>query len=280
MKFRRSGRLVDMTNYFLSHPHKQIPLTFFSEAYKSAKSSISEDIAIIKEVFEEKRIGTIGTTAGATGGVTFVPTVGRSKTEELIDQLCEELEDSERLLPGGYLYMMDVIGDPLLTLELGRVFASAFRKANVDAVMTMATKGIPLAYAVAGHLNVPVSIVRHEHRITEGSIVSINYVSGSQKRIQTMSLARRSLKPNSNVLIIDDFMKAGGTIRGMMDLVTEFQSTIAGIGVLTEAVHSEEKLVDKYVSLTKLTEVDIKTKKIKVERGNLFDIPFSYEDIK
>ncbi|PIB52540.1 phosphoribosyltransferase family protein, partial [Pseudomonas sp. 2995-1] len=90
--------------------------------------------------------------------------------------------------------------------------------------------------------------------------------------IQTMSLARRSLKPNSHVLIIDDFMKAGGTIRGMMDLVTEFQSTVAGVGVLTEAIHEEEKLVDDYVSLTKLTEMDVKSRKMKVERGTFFDV--------
>ncbi|MBU9710160.1 pur operon repressor [Evansella tamaricis] len=271
MKYRRSGRLVDMTNYFLSHPHQQIPLTYFSEAYKSAKSSISEDLAIIKEVFEVRNVGTLETAAGASGGVTFIPRVDIYATGNLIDQLCERLEDPERLLPGGYIYMMDVIGDPLLTQDLGRIFASRFRSAKVDAVMTMATKGIPLAYAVAAHLNVPVSIVRHEHRITEGSIVSINYVSGSKKRIQTMSLARRSLKPNSNVLIIDDFMKAGGTIRGMMDLVQEFQSNVAGVGVLTESIHEEEKLVNEYVSLTKLTEMNVKSREIKVERGNLFD---------
>ncbi|UCZ53306.1 pur operon repressor [Bacillus shivajii] len=277
MKYRRSGRLVDMTNYFLAHPHHQIPLTYFSEKYESAKSSISEDIGIIKEVFESKNIGTIETAAGATGGVTYIPTVDRLQTEEQVDSLCERLEDPNRLLPGGYLYMMDVIGDPSLIQGLGRIFASSFRNSEVDAVMTMATKGIPLAYAVASHLNVPVSIVRHEHRITEGSIVSINYVSGSKKRIQTMSLARRSLKPYSNVLIIDDFMKAGGTIRGMMDLVSEFQSTVAGVGVLTEAVHEEEKLVSDYVSLTRLSQVDERERTIKVERGNLFQGKYYFE---
>ncbi|WP_088036627.1 pur operon repressor [Evansella clarkii] len=270
MKYRRSGRLVDMTNYFLSHPHQQIPLTYFSEAYKSAKSSISEDIAIIKEVFESRYTGTIETTAGAAGGVMFIPAADRESSEKLIDGLCQKLEDPDRLLPGGYLYMMDVIGDPMLMRELGRIFAARYRPGDIDAVMTMATKGIPLAYAVAEHLNVPVSIVRHEHRITEGSLVSINYVSGSNKRIQTMSLARRSLKPESRVFIVDDFMKAGGTIRGMINLSNEFQCTVAGVGVLTEAVHEEEKLVDNYISLTRLSEIDIKNKRIKAERGNLF----------
>lgn len=54
MKFRRSGRLVDLTNYLLTHPHELIPLTFFSERYESAKSSISEDLTIIKQTFEQQ----------------------------------------------------------------------------------------------------------------------------------------------------------------------------------------------------------------------------------
>lgn len=54
MKFRRSGRLVDLTNYLLTHPHVLVPLTFFSERYQSAKSSISEDLTIIKQTFEQR----------------------------------------------------------------------------------------------------------------------------------------------------------------------------------------------------------------------------------
>ena len=34
--------------------------------------------------------------------------------------------------------------------------------------MTMATKGISLAYAVANYLNVPVVIVRRDNIVTEG----------------------------------------------------------------------------------------------------------------
>ena len=54
MKWKRSERLVDMTHHLLDYPHELIPLTFFSERYQSAKSSISEDLTIIKETFEEK----------------------------------------------------------------------------------------------------------------------------------------------------------------------------------------------------------------------------------
>ncbi|WP_096203253.1 pur operon repressor [Bacillus sp. FJAT-45350] len=270
-KIRRSGRLVDMTNYLLQNPHKLISLTHFSERYQSAKSSISEDLAIVKDVFESQSIGSLLTIPGASGGVKYIPMVNREEAERLIDQVCEKLSVADRLLPGGYLYMMDVLGNPRLMNEVGRLFAALFAKHKIDAVMTVATKGIPIAYAVGNYLDVPVSIVRRDHRVTEGSMVSINYVSGSSKRIQTMSLARRSLEEGSNVLIVDDFMKAGGTVRGMMDLLVEFNANVVGIGVLAESIDVEERLVNEYVSITRLSEVNIKDKQIKVERGNYLD---------
>lgn len=74
----------------------------------------------------------------------------------------------------------------------------------------------------------------------------------------------------SNVLIVDDFMKAGGTINGMVSLLDEFKATVAGIAVLVESEHTEECLVEDYVSLIKLTQVVERDKKIKVSRGNYF----------
>ena len=55
----------------------------------------------------------------------------------------------------------------------------SFKDQQIDAVMTVATKGVPLANAVANVLNVPFVIVRRDLKITEGSTVSVNYVSGS-----------------------------------------------------------------------------------------------------
>ena len=54
MKIRRSTRLVDMTYYLLQNPRQLVSLTFFAERYQSAKSSISEDLVIIKQTFEQK----------------------------------------------------------------------------------------------------------------------------------------------------------------------------------------------------------------------------------
>lgn len=270
MKFRRSERLIDMTNYLLDHPRELVPLTFFAERYSSAKSSISEDLAIVKETFEQRGIGTLQTVSGAAGGVKFFVKVSMEEAKPFVQELCELIADPERLLPGGYLYMTDILGNPTIVQKAGRIIASAYAETEIDVVMTIATKGIPLAYAVASQLNVPVIMVRRDSKVTEGPTVSINYVSGSAKRIQTMVLSKRSMKQGSRVLIVDDFMKAGGTVMGMISMLEEFNAYVAGIAVLVEAEETEERLVDDYLSLVRLSNVDVKEKKIKVHEGNYF----------
>ncbi|MFD3448306.1 pur operon repressor [Microbacteriaceae bacterium 4G12] len=268
MKIRRSTRLVDMTYYLLENPRRLVSLTFFAERYQSAKSSISEDLVIIKQTFEQQGVGTLQTIPGAAGGVKYIPYMNGMEATELITELCKLLMTPDRLLPGGYLYMTDLLSNPRYINGAGRLFASLFSHKQIDVVMTVATKGIPLAYAVANYLNVPVVIARKDSKVTEGPTVSINYVSGSSKRIQTMTLAKRSLAEGTNVLIVDDFMKAGGTIQGMISMLEEFKANVAGIGVLVEAENTEERLIEDYVSLVRLSEVNVKDKCIEVEEGN------------
>lgn len=272
-KLKRSARLVEMTQYLLSRPHTLIPLTTFAERYGAAKSSISEDLAIIKEVFEEEGMGDLQTLAGAAGGVKFMPKMSLERAFSFIQQLCGKLEQPDRILPGGYLYMSDLLGQPSVVNEIGKILATAFSDREIDVVMTVETKGIPLAYAVGSQLNLPVVLVRRDHQVTEGSAVSINYVSGSHKSLHTMSLSRRALPEQSRALIVDDFMKAGGTVQGMIDLLGEFNAEVAGVGVLVESgtVDSEERLLHDYVSLATLTAVDAKTKQITVKPGNYFN---------
>ncbi|TYP67989.1 pur operon repressor [Paenibacillus methanolicus] len=272
-KLKRSARLVEMTQYLLNRPHTLISLTAFADRYQSAKSSISEDLAIIKEVFEEEGLGELHTLAGAAGGVKYTPKMHVEEARKIMERVCGQLEQPERVLPGGYLYMTDMLGQPGLLADIGRMFATAFASKEIDVIMTVETKGIPLAYATAASMNLPVVIVRRDNKVTEGSAVSINYVSGSNKRIQTMSLARRALREQSRVLIIDDFMKAGGTIQGMMDLLHEFNAHVAGVGVFVESgeLENEERLFEDYVSLAKLTAVDLKTKQTTIVLGNFFD---------
>src|SRR5699024_1218338 len=194
MKIRRSDRLVDMTYYLLDNPHRLVSLGFFADKYQSAKSSISEDLGIIKRSFQQGGIGVIETIPGASGGVRFIPRATQQEAEEFAQEMCELLSDSTRLLPGGYVYLSDLLGDPTILKRVGKLIAAQYIDEHIDAVMTVATKGIPLAQAVASYLNVPFVVVRRDSKVTEGSTVSINYASGSSQRIEKMELSRRSLQ--------------------------------------------------------------------------------------
>lgn len=269
---KRSDRLIGLTNFFINHPQERAQLTSFTEKYNVSKSSISEDLDIIHTMFQKEGIGSLDRSAGASGGVRYIPYFDKQELGTFIDQLCTTLEDPDRILPGGYLYMSDLLGNPQTVREIAKAFVTAFSEEKVDAVVTVETKGISLAYAVAAFLNVPVVVIRRNMRVTEGSSVSINYVSGRSQRIQTMVLPKRFLQEGMNVCIIDDFMKAGGTVSGMISLLEEFKATVVGIGVLAEAEDEEdERMIDDYISLVHMTRAIDGKGQMKVEKGSFFD---------
>lgn len=269
MKIRRSERMVLISNYLINHPYELTSLTTFAERYESAKSSISEDISIIKRAFEAREIGDITTVTGASGGVVFTPSISEKEALQVAEELRTRLSESDRILPGGYIYLSDLLSTPQLLKKIGRIIAKAFKDQRIDAVMTVATKGVPLANAVADVLNVPFVIVRRDLKITEGSTVSVNYASGSSGRIEKMFLSKRSLKPGSRVLIVDDFLKGGGTINGMISLLAEFDSSLAGVAVFADNLQSK-KDGGNYKSLLSVANIDIKNSSIDVQLGNIF----------
>lgn len=261
-KWRRSERIAVMTKCLLDKPNQLLSLSYFTDMFQSAKSSISEDLGIIRSVFQEFGFGRIETIAGASGGVVFYPRVRDEDKKSFLRELAEKLADSGRILPGGYLYMTDVLFDARVAQTAGEIFAQHFVEFEPEYVVTIETKGIPLAIMTAKALNVPVVIIRDGSRVTEGSAVSVNYVTGSSRNIRTMTLTRRALPLESRVIIIDDFMKAGGTARGMIDLLSEFKAKVLGIGVLIDTEFPAEKLVDSYYALLRLSKVDEQGKSI------------------
>ena len=90
----------------------------------------------------------------------------------------------------------------------------------------------------------------------------MTYVSGNTSKVESMSLPRKALKPDSKVIIIDDFMRGGGTIKGMIDLMTEFGAEVVGTGVFISTTQPEEKMVKNYISLI---ELDVQGDKISVQ---------------
>lgn len=268
---KRSERLVDMVKYLLARPHTLIALPFFADRYGAAKSSISEDLAILRQTLANDQNGILETVAGAAGGVRYIPFVGKKEATDYLHDLADRIEDPDRILPGNFVYLSDILGSPQDLRQIGQLIATKYGYSNIDYVMTIETKGIALAQAVSRFLNVPFVMVRRRPKITEGSTISVNYVASSSERVEKMELAKRLLPEGSNVLIVDDFMKGGGTLTGMEELVKEFKGTVAGMCVLCETKYASQKVVDDYQSLIKITEVDRDKKLIKVRPGNFLE---------
>jgi purine operon repressor len=255
-RLQRNERIAAMVKLLSDAPNKIFTLGTFTEMFGSAKSTISEDIDIVQGIFNKLELGSLETISGASGGVRFIQSLGSTRTNEVLDELCRELSVKERILPGGYMYMLDIIYNPGKVRNIASILAGHFINSSIDYVITVETKGIPLAFTTAKLLNVPLVIVRHYNEATDGASVNINYVSGSSKKIQTMVLSLRSLKRNSRLLFIDDFMKGGGTAKGIMDLAKEFECEVVGIGVMVETSEPSKKMIENCFSLLKLYDVN------------------------
>jgi purine operon repressor len=255
-KLLRNERVALLVKLLMDSPGKIFTLGNFADKLGSAKSSISEDLDIIENVFKRYELGSIESISGASGGVRFIPILGADRSTQVLNSLCMDLASKERILPGGYLYMLDIIFNPIRISEIGQIFAAKFYSNEIDYVITVETKGIPLAFITAKYLNVPLVIVRHYSEATDGASVNINYVSGSSKKLQTMVLSLKALKRNSKLLFIDDFLKGGGTAKGIIELAKEFECKVSGIGVLIETLEPEKKLIENCFSLLTLSNVD------------------------
>ena len=154
---------------------------------------MSEDIDALRKVVRDFDLGEVETVTGAAGGVLYRPRRSRASAGAFIGELCRRLSGTERVLPGNFLYYSDILSTPETVNRMGEIMATEFSAERPDFVLTMETKGIPVAFATANALGVPLVIARHSSKVYEGSAVNINYVSGSGN-IETMSLSRRAVR--------------------------------------------------------------------------------------
>lgn len=67
------------------------------------------------------------------------------------------------------------------------------------------------------------------------------------------------------MLIIDDFMKAGGTAKGLTELVHEMNGKVVGTGVLVATAEPNPKLINDYESLFTFHGIGESTNEIHIE---------------
>ena len=262
MKFKRTERIGAIVKILSDNPNKIYTLSYFTETFNAAKSTISEDLLVVKNVFEKLQLGKVITISGAAGGVKYIPKTSIQENQNFLMDLCEKISSPDRVLSGGFLYLIDLIYDPTVVSKIGKIFASNIDYSEADYVVTMETKGIPMALMTAKAMNLPLVRIRKDIKVSEGSTLSMTYVTGDNSKVESMSLPRKAIKPGSKVILIDDFMRGGGTIKGMTQLMNEFGAKVIGTGVFMTTSTPEKKLVEDYISLI---EIDTRENEIVVK---------------
>ena len=255
-RIRRNERLAAMTRILVESPNKIFTLGTFCELFGAAKSTLSEDIDILRSVFAQFHLGQLDTVTGAAGGVRYRPIPTPEDAYRSVKELAQMMAAPGRVLPGGFIYMADIMAMPDMVERMGNIIASQYYRAEPDFVLTMETKGIPIAMTTAKALGVPMVIVRRDSKVYEGPAVNINYLSGSGGRVETMSLSRRAIREGQRALIVDDFMRAGGTARGMVDMMREFAVTVVGVCVMAATAEPQKKRIDNVKSLLVIEDAD------------------------
>ena len=167
-KVKRGERLAVMSRVLTATPNKIYTLSYFCEMFSAAKSTISEDTAILARTFRTFRLGTIETVTGAGGGVRYRMSGNVVNARPFVSGLCTRLMDRDRILPGGYLYLSDILSEPDTVRSIGELIAAEYYDTPADFILTMETKGIPVALETAAALHLPLVIARRSIKVYEG----------------------------------------------------------------------------------------------------------------
>jgi len=111
------------------------------------------------------------------------------------------------------------------------LLANPFRGKNIDLVVGAESRGFIFGTAVACCLSAGFVVVRKPGKLPHKRI-SMSYDLEYGK--DTLEMHADAIVANQRVLIVDDLLATGGTMKACCDLVTQLGGTIAGIAVLIE----------------------------------------------
>ncbi len=125
--------------------------------------------------------------------------------------------------------------DPQLTMEMGREFAHRFAGESITKVITVESSGIPVAFATAYELGVPLVFARRKRTLLGETDAYCERVPSFTKGIVTdLIVSRHLLRSDDSALFIDDIIANGDAARGLIRIIEQSGAKLVGIGVVLE----------------------------------------------
>jgi adenine phosphoribosyltransferase len=124
-----------------------------------------------------------------------------------------------------------LLADPqglALSIEL---HANPFRGKGIDVVVGAESRGFIFGTAVACAISAGFQVVRKPKKLPF-KVISMTY--DLEYGTDTLEMHADAVLPGQRVLIVDDVLATGGTMKACVDLVKQLGGEIAGIGVMIE----------------------------------------------
>jgi len=155
-----------------------------------------------------------------------------------MDQLKQCILDEGRYLGNGILKVDSFINhqvDPALMMKVGESLADKFREHGVTKVLTAEISGIAPAFTAALTLGVPVVYARKTRPVTMPPAVFVAQAPSHTKGgVTDLMVSPEFIGPGDRVLIVDDFLATGNTIKALAHLVLISRATLVGVGAVIE----------------------------------------------
>lgn len=155
-----------------------------------------------------------------------------------MERLKQLIRAEGRNLGGGILKIDSILNHQLypdVMREMGDEFAARFQDVKVDRILTAEISGIAPAVMAGLAMGVPIVYARKSKPITMFGPVFLETAPSHTKGGEVnLLVSAEFLPPDQDVLIIDDFLATGKTLRALARMVLSANSRIAGVGVVVE----------------------------------------------
>lgn len=136
-----------------------------------------------------------------------------------------------------------LLADPSGLAMAVELLANPFRGKNIDLVVGAESRGFIFGTAVACCLSAGFVIVRKPGKLPSKRIaMSYDLEYGTD----SLEMHADAIVKGQRVLVVDDLLATGGTMKACCDLVKQLGGTVAGVAVLIELVglHGRRKLTE------------------------------------
>jgi len=125
--------------------------------------------------------------------------------------------------------------DPELMYEMGTYFKNYFKDHKITKIFTIESSGIAPTVMTAMQMNLPMVILKKQgSKILNGDVYQTTVHSYTKGSDYELTLSKKYINKEDNILIIDDFLANGEAALGAARLVEEAGAKVCGIGIVIE----------------------------------------------